>query len=100
MSCPERGKGKQGKGENKGENQEKGKGKMGKGLGKEKGLQSMNEWDEWCQTDEYTRVPILSMSCGEEQPEIKSPALSMTSEKWASSDEASEVDVHQDQIFF
>ena len=51
----------------------KGKGNMGngwewcqKGKGKGKRLQSMNEWDGWDQTDEYTSVPLLSMSCGEQ----------------------------------
>ena len=61
----------------------KGKGKIGRNQkGKEKGLQRMSEWDEWDQTDECTNVAILSMSCGEKQPETKSPALKMTSEEW------------------
>ena len=47
---------------------------MGKGSersqkGKGKELQSMNERDEWDQTEDHTSVPILSMSCGEKQSE-------------------------------
>ena len=36
----------------------------------------MSEWDE---TDEYTSVPILSMSCGQEQPETESSDLNVAS---------------------
>ena len=59
-SCPEKGKGMQA-----------GKGwwRSQKGKGKGKGLQSMSEWDEWDQTEDYTSVPISSMSCGERQSE-------------------------------
>ena len=58
----------------------------------------MSEWDEWDQTDEYTSVSILSMSCGQAQPETESPDLSEDDvREVASSDEASEVDVHQNQ---
>ena len=78
-----------GKGEREGDRKVKGKGKMGKGWewgqkgkGKGKRLQSMNEWDGWDQTDEYTSVPLLSMSCGEQQPETESPDLKITSEEW------------------
>ena len=74
-SCPEKGKGKKRKGESQGEHKEKEKGKIGKGW------QSINEWAEWDQTDKYTSVPILSMSCGEKQPETESPDLKITSVK-------------------
>ena len=37
---------------------------------------------EWDQTDEYTSVPIPSMSCGEKQPETESPGPKITSEEW------------------
>ena len=49
---------------------------------KRKGLQSMSEWDEWDQTEDYTSLPLLSMSCGEKQPETESPDLKITSEEW------------------
>ena len=32
----------------------------------------MNEWDDWDQTEDYTSVPLLSMSCEERQPETES----------------------------
>ena len=52
------------KGRQQGERKRQGRQMLGVdlGKGKKKGLQSMSEWD---QTDEYTSVPILSMSCGE-----------------------------------
>ena len=60
-SCFDKGTGKQGKGESKGEHtrgKEEAKqakdGWWGSQKGKEKGNGSMNEWDEWDQTDEYT----------------------------------------------
>ena len=77
-SCLDKGKEKQGMGENKGEHKGKEKGKVGKGRWdarrererereREKGLQSMNEWDEWDQTV---------------QPEIEPPNPKTTSAKW------------------
>ena len=67
-----KGRGKQWKGEGKGENKEKRKDKIRKGWGwsekgkgKGKGLQSVNKWAEWDLTDEFTSVPILSVSYGE-----------------------------------
>ena len=59
---------------------ENGKGKTGKGWwesqkgkGRGKGLQSVNEWDEWDQTEDYSSVPLLSMSRGEKQSETEPP---------------------------
>ena len=34
------------------------------------------------QTDEYTSVPIPSMSCEEKQPETESPGSKITSDEW------------------
>ena len=78
-SCPEKGKkGRQGKGESKGRLKGKGKGKIGKawvwsqkGKEKGKGLQSMNTWDEWDHNDEYTSVPVQSLSCGDNSKKPK-----------------------------
>ena len=53
-------------GEGKRQHRQKVGGGVRKGKGKGKGLQCVNEWD---QTDGYTSVPILSVSCGEKQPE-------------------------------
>ena len=84
-----KGNGKQWKGERKGENKEKRKGKIRKGWGwrqkgkgKEKGLQSVNVWEERDVTDEITSEPILSMGCGEIQPKTESPDPKMTPEEW------------------
>ena len=55
-SCPAKSKG---KGESEGEHKENGKGKG-------KGIRNVNEWG---QTEHCNNAPLLSMSCGEKQPE-------------------------------
>ena len=97
----EKGKRKQGKEESKGQNKGKGKGKIGKGWrwnqkGTEKGqvFQGMSEWDEWVQTGEHTSVPILSRTRTARNRIIRSDD---DVRGVASSDEASEVEVQQNQ---
>ena len=97
----EKGKRKQGKEESKGQNKGKGKGKIGKGwrwnqkgTGKGQVFQGMSEWDEWDQTGEHTSVPILSRTRTARNRIIRSDD---DVRGVASSDEASEVEVQENQ---
>ena len=66
------------------------------GDGKEKGLQSVNVWQERDVADKFTSVPILSMSFGETaKNRITRPKDDARGV--ANPDEADEVDVHQNQ---
>ena len=56
----------------------------------------MSVWEGWDLTDEYSSVPILSMGCGDTaKNRITRPKDD--AQGVANSDEAGEVDVHQNQ---
>ena len=67
------------------------------GKGKDKGLQSISECDEWDQHDEYYSLPIISLSSGEKTARTIINRSEDDVRGIASSGEASEADVHQNQ---